>query len=67
MLIISFIFKPAFRLGRVVGSTALGGLGIPHGQQQFQIVLLTPQQDGTKGCSHSTWSLDDLWVAFPWV
>jgi len=24
------------------GATALGGLGIYHGQQQFQIVLLAP-------------------------
>jgi len=58
---------PAFRVGRVAWATALGGLGIPHGQQQFQIVLLAPHQDGTKRCSHSTWSLDDLWAAFSWV
>ena len=32
-----------------------------------QIVPLAPHQDGTKQgwrCSHSTWSLDDLWAAF---
>jgi len=57
MLYISFIFKPAFPLGRVAGATALGGLGIYHGQQQFQIVLLALHQGGTKQCrrcSHST-------------
>jgi len=31
---------PAFPLGRAAGAAALVGLGIPHGQQQFQIVLL---------------------------
>ena len=40
MLFISFIFMPAFPLGRVTGATSIGGLGIPDGQQQFQIVLL---------------------------
>jgi len=37
-------------------AAALGGLGIPHGQQQFQKFLLAPQQDGAKQgrrCSHS--------------
>jgi len=35
-----------------------------------ELVLLAPQQGGTKHgwrCSHSTWSWDDLWAAFPWV
>jgi len=57
MLFISFIFMLAFRLGRVAGEAALGGLGIPHSQQQFQIVLLAPHQDETKlgrRCSYST-------------
>jgi len=65
----SFIFMPAFLIGRVAGATALG-LGIPRDQQQFQIVLLAPHQDWTKEgrrCSQSNWSLDDIWVAFPWV
>jgi len=39
MLLISFIFVPAFPLGRGAGAAALGGLGIPHGQQEFQIIL----------------------------
>ena len=63
MLFISFIFMPAFPLGRVEAATALGGRRIPHGQQQFQIVRLTPHQDETKQgrrCSHYTWALDDL-------
>jgi len=38
---------PAFPLGSVAGAAALGGLGIPHGQQLFQIVLLAPLQDET--------------------
>jgi len=45
-----------FPLGRVVGATSTE-LGIPHGQQQFQIVMRAPQQDGTKQgqrCSYST-------------
>ena len=40
-------------------NAALRGLEISHGQQQFQIVLLAPQQEGNKQdrrCSHSTWS-----------
>ena len=40
---------------------------IPHGQQQSQIVLLAPHQDGTKEdqrCSNATRSLDDLWSSF---
>ena len=48
MLFIPFIFMPAFPLGRVAMAAALGGLGIPHGQQQFQIVLPAPRQDETK-------------------
>jgi len=47
----------AFRLGEVAGATALGELGIPHSQQQFQIVLLAPREDETKQgrrCSYST-------------
>jgi len=57
MIVISFIFKHAFPLGRVAAVAALEGLGIPHGQQQFQIVLLAPHQDETKQGrrrSHST-------------
>jgi len=52
------------------GSAALGELGIPHGQQQSQIVLLASHQDGTKQgrrCSQPTWSLDDIWATFPCV
>jgi len=70
MLFISFIFMPDFPLGRVAGSTSTGELGMPHGQQQFLIVLLAPHQDRTKQgwrCSYSTKALDDICVAFPWV
>jgi len=66
----SFIFMPAFPLGRVAGATAPEGLGIPRDQQQFQIVLLAPHHDGTKQgrrCRQSNWSFDDISVAFPWV
>jgi len=47
----------AFPLGRVEGAAALGGHGIPYGQQLIQIVLLAPHQDETKQgwrYSHST-------------
>jgi len=57
MLFISFIFMPDFPLRRVAEATVPGELGIPHGQQQFQIVLLAPHQDRTKQgwrCSNST-------------
>jgi len=72
MLFISFIFMPGFPLVRVAltRATALAELGIPHGQQQFQIVLMAPHQNGTnqgRRCSHSTQALDDLRPAFPWV
>jgi len=47
---------PTFSLWWVPWAAALGELGIPHGQQQFQIILLAPHQDGTqqgRRCSHS--------------
>jgi len=43
-------------LGRVTGAADPGGLEIPHCQQQFQVILLAPHQDGTKQrrrCNHS--------------
>jgi len=70
MLFISFIFMPDFPLGMVAGATSIGELGIPHGQQQFQIVLLAPHQYGTNQgwrCCYSTYALDHIWVAFSWV
>jgi len=70
MLSISFIFVPTLSLGREAGTATQGGVGIPHGQQQFQIVLLVPHQDGTKQgrrCSLSTQTLEDLRAAFPCV
>jgi len=48
---------PYFPLGRFAWATSTGELGIPQGQQQFQVVLLAPHQDGTKQglrCSYST-------------
>jgi len=47
MLFISFIFIPAFPL-RVAGAAALGGLAMPNGQQQFQMVLLALHHNETK-------------------
>ena len=67
MLFISFFFMPDFPPGRVAGAAFTGELGMPHGQQQFWIVLLAPHQDGTKQgrrCSYLTQALDDIWVAF---
>jgi len=55
---------------RVVGIVALGGLEIPYDQQQSQIVPLAPHQDRTKQsrrCGQATWTLVDLWAAFPEV
>jgi len=63
-------FHAVFSLGRDAGATALGGLGIPHGQQQSQIILLAPHPDETRQgrrSSHSTLAFDGLWAAFPWV
>jgi len=57
MLFISFLCMPGFPLRRVAGATSTGELVIPHGQQQFQIVLLAPHQDGTKQgrrCNYTT-------------
>jgi len=69
MLIHLLIFVPTFPFSRVAGAAA-PGLEIPHVQQQSQIVLLAPHQDGTKKsqrCIHSTWSLNELWTAVLWV
>ena len=70
MLIHLLSIVTAFLFARVAREAALGGHEIPHGQQQSQIVLLAPHQDGTKQgqrCSHSTWSLNEFWTAFLWV
>jgi len=66
----SLISTPTVPLGRVAEAAVVGGLEIPQAQQQFQIILLFPHRDEPKQgwrCSHSTWSLDDPWVAFPCV
>jgi len=55
-----WIFIP---LERVAGAATPEGLEIPHGQQQSQVVLLDPDQDGTKQgrrCNHASWLLVDL-------
>jgi len=70
ILIYTLTFVPAFPLGRVARTAALGGPEIPHDQQHFQKVLLALHQDENKQgrrCGHATWSLDELWAAFPWV
>jgi len=75
MLIRLLLFVPDFFfstdfLFRLSGAAALGRPEIPHDQQQSQIPLLAPQQDGTKQgerCSHTTWSLDEPRVAFLWM
>jgi len=66
----SVIFTHAFPLARVAQAAGLGGCKIPRSQQQYQIVFLDPQQDGTKqgrSCSYSTWSTENLVIAFLWV
>jgi len=68
MSFISFIFMPAFPHWE--GRRGNGPWNTSRSTAQFQIVLLAPHQDRTKEgrrCSHSTWSLDDIWVVFPWV
>jgi len=64
----SFVhFHAYFASGLGRGSSSLG-LKIPHDQQQSQIVLLAPHQDGTKQgrrCSHSTWSFGRPVDRFP--
>jgi len=63
-----FIFTPGFPMERVAGAAAVGGLS--HGFQQSLTVLLAPHQLGTKigrKYNQSTWSLINLWAAFPWV
>jgi len=70
MLIHLLIVMPPFSFSSVAGAAPLRGLEIPHDQYESQIALLTPHEDGTKqsqSCSHSTWSLDELWAAFLWV
>ena len=66
----SFIFTPTFPLGRAEGSAAPGGLDIPHGFQQFLIVLTAPHQDETMSgriCNNATSPLVDLLAAFSCV
>jgi len=65
-----FIFMPALPLRRITGIAALGGLETPHDFQKSLIVLLAPHPEGiTQGrrCSHTIWSLDDIWATFSWV
>jgi len=40
----SFSYRP-LPLGRVAGTAVLGGIEMPHGQQQSQKVLLAPHQE----------------------
>jgi len=60
ILIHSLILVPAFLLWRVAGAAARGGPKyLTINRMQFQIVLLFPQQDGTKQgrrYSHATWA-----------
>jgi len=75
MLFISFIFMPSSsKDGR--GAAALGGLEIPHGRQQFKIVLqfeivllntkTRPSKVGDVVTLPGLWKLYlVLWAAFP--
>jgi len=60
---------PAFPLGRSLGNIA---------RRTWNTSWSTAISDSSAGsslrrtkqgrrCTHSTWSLDDLWAAFPWV
>jgi len=55
-----FIFKLAFLLGGVARSADHAGRDTPNGQNQYHMISLAPQQDGTKQgqrCSHAIWPL----------
>ena len=52
------------------GAAALGGVKIPRDQERSQIGSESAHRDGARrglGCSHYTWSLNNLWVASPWT
>ena len=51
------------------GEAVIGRIEMHHGFQLSQIVLLAQHQEVRQSwrCSHFIWSVDDLWVAFPWV
>jgi len=71
----SFILKPDFPLGKVAGTAVLEKFEKPFGPQKSlstvnSNLLLASRRNETKRgrrCSHSTWSLDNLWATFPWV
>ena len=66
----SFIFVPILPLGKVAETTVLGGPEIPHYQQQYQKIPLSPHQDGTKQgrrYNHATGAFDEHSAAFPWL
>jgi len=56
-------------MGSVAGAAALGGLET----HQFSAISgspVAPHQYGTtpsRRCNHVTWSVVELWTAFPWV
>jgi len=59
---------PALSLGRVTGND-------PRTQNTSRSTAISDKSAGStprwdqagQRSSHFTWSLDDLWVAFPWV
>jgi len=68
----SFIhsFLCSLFLWGVAGAAALCGPETPDDQQNFRYFCWLPHLRGTKQgrrCSYATWSLDELWAAFPWV
>ena len=57
-----------FRDGR--RAKAVGGLKMPRGKQQSQIILLAWHEDRTtqgQWRSHYTWSFECFWAAFRWM
>jgi len=58
-----FSFSCCFSFGESCKGSSPRGPGIPRDQQQSQIVLVAPHQEGIKQgrrCSHATWCLDPL-------
>jgi len=69
LFIQSVIFMPAFPLRRSRGSSPRWTQNTSR-SRAISDSSDSAHWDGARrgrGCSHYTWSLDDLWVASPWV
>jgi len=65
-----FIFIRAFPLGTVGGVSSPKRTRNTSASTAISDNSVTPHQDGTKQgrkSNQSTWSVDYIWTAFPWV